>query len=288
MIVVTGASGNVGTHVVAQLAQAGHQVRALSRKPAGAAAQALRHVEWVAADFEDSASLARALQGAERVVLISPAHPKMRQHQEAVLRAAVAAGVKRIAKLSGLGAGPQAPIRLPQEHYAIEQLIEKSGIAHSFVRPNLFMQVLLGSADSVARDGAIYAPAGDGAISFIDARDVAAVLVSEVLRNDAPQAVREITGPAALSYAQAAEVIGSVLHKPVRFVNVEPAAAREGMLAAGMDPWLVEAFLELFAIYRAGHGAAVLSAAVEAATGRAAVPLAHFAADHQHVFQRAA
>ena len=285
MIVVTGASGNVGTHVVAQLVAAGHPVRALSRKPA---AQAARGVEWVDADFDRPESLVRALQGATRVVLISPAHPRMRQHQVAVVDAAVAAGVRRIAKLSGLGAGPQAPIRLPQAHYAIEQHIERSGLAHSFVRPNLFMQVLLGSADSIAGDGVIYAPAGEGAISFIDARDVAAVLVHEVLRDDVAPSVREITGPEALSYAQAAETIGGVLHKPVRFVNVEPAAAREGMLCAGMDPWLAEAFLELFEIYRAGHGAAVLAATVESALGRPAATLARFVADHAHAFQRAA
>ncbi|WP_298233716.1 NAD(P)H-binding protein [uncultured Azohydromonas sp.] len=286
MIVVTGASGNVGTHVVSQLAAAGFPVRALSRKPA--AAPSLRGVEWVEADFEQPESLARALQGATRVVLISPAHPRMRQHQVAVVDAAVAAGARRIAKLSGLGAGPQAPIRLPQEHYAIEQHIERSGLAHSFVRPNLFMQVLLGSADSIAGDGVIYAPAGEGAISFIDARDVAAVLVHEVLRDDVAPSVREITGPEALTYAQAAETIGGALRKAVRFVSVEPAAARDGMLSSGMDPWLVEAFLELFEIYRAGHGAAVLAAAVESALGRPALTLARFAADHAHAFQRAA
>jgi uncharacterized protein YbjT (DUF2867 family) len=117
---------------------------------------------------------------------------------------------------------------------------------------------------------------------------VAAVLVHEVLRDDAASAVREITGPEALSYAQAAETLGGVLRKPVRFVDVEPDAARAGMLSSGMDPWLAEAFVELFGIYRAGHGAAVLSAAVESALGRPAVPLARFAADHAHAFQRAA
>ncbi|WP_029000671.1 NmrA family NAD(P)-binding protein [Azohydromonas australica] len=286
MIVVTGASGTVGTHVVSQLAAAGFPVRALSRQPASA--PALRGVEWVEADFEQPQSLARALQGATRLVLISPAHPRMRQHQVAAVDAAVAAGVRRVAKLSGLGAGPQAPIRLPREHFAIEQHIARSGIAHSFVRPNLFMQVLLGSADSIAGEGVFHAPAGEGAISFIDARDVAAVLVHEVLRDDVAPSVREITGPEALSYAQAAATLGGVLHKPVRFVNVEPAAAREGMLSAGMDAWLVEAFLELFEIYRAGHGAAVLDAAVEAALGRPAGTLAGFAADHVRAFRRSA
>lgn len=286
MIVVTGASGTVGNHVVAQLAQAGLPVRALSRKPS--AASAMRNVEWVEADFDRPDTLTRSMQGAERVVLISPAHPKMRQHQIHAVDAAVAAGVKRIAKLSGLGAGPQAPIRLPQEHYAIEQHIAGCAVAHSFVRPNLFMQVLLGSAASVAAEGAVYAPAADGAISFIDARDVAAVLVAEVRRDDAPSAVREITGPGALSYGQVVQTLGTALGKPVRYVPVEPSAAREGMLASGMDAWLVEAFLELFQIYRAGHGAAVLAAEVQAVLGRPPRSLTQFAAEHVQAFRAAA
>jgi len=113
MIVITGATGNVGTHVVAELAQRGLAVRALTRSPASARPVA-SNVEWVGADFADAKSLAAAMKGASKVVLITPAHPQMRAHQEALVAAAVAADVKRIAKLSGLGAGPSAPSRLPQ------------------------------------------------------------------------------------------------------------------------------------------------------------------------------
>lgn len=283
MIVVTGASGNVGKHVVSQLAGSGRPVRALSRRPTEASAAP--NVEWVEADFESPDSLVKAMQGATRMVLISPAHPHMRQHQVAAIDAAAAVGIRRVAKLSGLGAGPQAPIRLPQEHYAIEQYIASSGLAHSFVRPNLFMQVLLGSADSIAGDSIIYAPAGNGAISFIDARDVTEVLVREVLRDDIASSVCEITGPEALTYTQAAGIVGGVLGKKVHYVNVEPEVARSGMLSSGMDPWLVDAFLELFAIYRAGHGATVLSAELETASGRPVRTLSRFAADHMNAFQ---
>lgn len=147
------------------------------------------------------------------------------------------------------------------------------------------MQVLLGSAGSIASEGAIYAPAGDGAISFIDARDVAEVLAREVLRDDLTSSVREITGPEALCYAQVSEVIGEARDKTVHYVNVEPEAARNGMLSAGMDPWLVEAFLELFSIYRAGLGCTVLSAEVEAVLGRPARSLSQFALEHLSAFQ---
>jgi uncharacterized protein YbjT (DUF2867 family) len=156
MIVITGASGTVGTHVVAELAQRGLKVRALTRSPKSA--QVIKNVEWVGVDFAKPESLVDAMKGVSKLGLITPAHPQMRAHQEALVDAALAAGVQRIAKLSGLGAGPDAPIRLPQEHFAIEQSIVASGVAHSFIRPNLFMQVLLGSAGSMRDDGVFYAP----------------------------------------------------------------------------------------------------------------------------------
>ena len=285
MIVVTGATGNVGQHVVDILSRQGKHVRALSRQKRHC--QAGREVEWVQADFTDAHSLRHALEGAARLVLISPAHRDMQAHQEALVDAAVSAGVRRIVKLSGLGAGPGAPIRLPQLHFAIEQRISKTKIPHSFIRPNLFMQVLLGAAQSIAKDGAIYAPAGAGAISFIDARDVAACIVAEVLRDDHVNAICEVTGPEALTYSQVAELLSKAAGRPVRHVDVTPQQAREAMVGSGMDAWLADAFVELFDIYRAGHGATVLSAAVAAMTSRPATSLAKFAHDHAAQFKKA-
>lgn len=278
MIIVTGASGNVGRYVVEELAAAGHAVRALSRSPSTQRGRA--GVEWVNADFDNPERLREVFKGASRVVLISPAHRDMQAHQLAVLAAAKDAGVKRIAKLSGLGAGPEAGIRLPRIHYAIEQAIVDSGIPYSFIRPNLFMQVLLGSTGSIAAEGAIYAPAGDGRISFTDARDVARALAREVVNDSGAGVICEITGPDALSYADVAAMISLRLHREVRHVDVTPEQARAAMLDAGMDEWLVEAFVELFAIYRAGYGAAVLSGALEAATGAPARSLAAFLDEH--------
>jgi uncharacterized protein YbjT (DUF2867 family) len=284
MIVITGASGNVGQHVVNELAAQGHAVRALSRQPMRQ--ESRPKVGWVAADLDDPKSLAAALQGADKLVLITPAHRRMVEHQMAVVEAAIKVGVKKIAKLSGLGAGPEAPIRLPQKHYAIEQAIAETGIDYSFVRPNLFMQVLLGSAQSISNDGAIYAPAGNGSISFIDARDVARVLAAEVQRDG--RAIVEITGPQALSYADAAHTLAEVIGRPVQHINVTPEQARASMLGTGMDSWLVEAFLELFDIYRAGHGSAVLADNFKACTDISATSLQRFFSDYKQALSLAA
>ncbi|BCL77078.1 NAD(P)-dependent oxidoreductase [Jeongeupia sp. HS-3] len=275
MILVTGATGNVGSEVVRRLAEQNVAVRALTRS-ADKVGQS-GSVEWVQGEFTDAQSLSNALRGVDKVVLISPAHADMVAHQLAVLEAAKAAGVKHIVKLSGLGAGPEAPIRLPRKHFEIENQIKASGIAYTFVRPNLFMQVLIGSAGSIASDGAIYAPAGEGAISFTDVRDVAATIVTALLEPGHENQAYEITGPAALTYAEAADVLSVAIGKPAKYVAVDEETARNAMTSGGLDQWLVEAFLELFQIYRAGYGAAVLSDTVARVTGRPAHDLNNFA-----------
>lgn len=282
MILVTGATGNSGREVVRRLLEKNLAVRALTRNPA--ATEKIAGIEWVRGNFDDVESLQRAMAGVDRLVLISPAHAAMAKHQSNLIQAARSAGVKRIVKLSGLGAGPDAPIRLPRLHYEIEREIIASGIDHTFVRPNLFMQVLLGSAGSIGAEGVIYSPAGEGAISFIDVRDIADVIVCAVTNDSHRNSVYEVTGPAALTYAQAAETIGKVIGKPVHHVAVTPEMARESMLSSGMDKWLVEAFLELFDIYRAGHGATVLSSTVEQVTKHAASSLESFAQDYKSFF----
>ncbi|TAJ79237.1 MAG: SDR family oxidoreductase [Gallionellaceae bacterium] len=282
MILVTGSTGNVGREVVQRLAGKNIPVRALSRNQPESRKNGT--VEWVKGNFNDADSLSRAMLGVDKVVLISPAHPDMVEHQTAVIDAAKAAGVKHIVKLSGLGAGADAPIQLPRLHYEIELKILASGIAHTFVRPNLFMQVLLGSAGSISTDGAIYAPAGDGAISFTDVNDIADVIVCALTQPGHEESIYEITGPAALTYEQVAETIGKALNKPVNYIAVSPEDARDSMLSSGMDKWLVTAFLELFSIYRAGYGAAALSDTIKQVTGHTANNFSAFAESHKSFF----
>lgn len=271
MILVTGASGNVGKNVVRLLSQQGVEVKATSRNPEQQ--KDLQGVEWVRWSFEGDAS--SIMENVSSVVLISPAHRDMVIHQKNVVDASKKAGVRKITKLSGLGAGPDAPIRLPASHYEIEQYVESAIPNHSFIRPNLFMQVLLGSADTIKRDGQIYAPAGKGKISFIDAEDVAKVMVSEVMKDGS--SVVEITGPESLDYEEVATIIGEVLQRPIQYTDVSPEEARAAMLGAGMDKWLTEAFLELFEIYRQGLGASVLANRVRDLTGLEASTFKSFA-----------
>lgn len=280
MILVTAGTGNVGKHVVRLLSDKGDSVRALTRYPDRQ--EKIPNVEWVFRDPGKPEMNRDVMSGVDRMVLITPAHEDMVAHQTSLVDAALKAGVKKIVKLSGLGAGPNAPIRLPLNHHRIEQHIVSAGISYGFVRPNLFMQVLLGFGDSVKDGGVIHAPVGDGAISFNDARDVARVLVAELDKRES--SIVEMTGPDSLTFQQAARIIGEVIGRDVRHVDVTPEQARKAMIGSGMDPWLADAFVELFDVYRAGHGAAVLTDHAQAAAGMRMTTMKEFVEAHQRGF----
>lgn len=280
MILVTAGTGNVGRHVVKILSDRNVQVRALTRSP-GAQAK-IPGVEWRFWDHEKPEMNRDVMSDVDGMVLISPAHEDMVLHQQSLVDGAVDSGVKKIVKLSGLGTGPNAPIRLPRNHYQIERHIEAAGVSFSFVRPNLFMQVLLGFSDSVKQDGVIHAPVGDGAISFNDARDVARVLVAEL--DNLENSIVEMTGPDSLTFQQAARIIGNLTGREVRHVDVTPEQARESMTGAGMDPWLADAFVELFDVYRAGHGAAVHVDKAQAVAGVRMTTMNQFVEEHKQSF----
>lgn len=279
MIVVTGATGNVGKEVVNILAKSNVDFVAMSRDVEAAKTNFSPSVKWVSGDFDDAESIECALDGASQLILISPAGEQMENQQIALVRAAKKSGVTKIVKLSGLGAGPEAPIRLPKAHYAIEQEIINLGITYVFVRPNLFMQVLNGA---VQEDGKIYAPAGDAKISFTDTRDIAELMVKSVLSNMQNETI-EVTGPEAVSYTDVASMITHKSGSSVEYVGVSPEDAKNSMLGMGMANWLVDAFIELFEIYREGHGEAILDEPIRSVLGREALNIKTFVEKQFHI-----
>jgi uncharacterized protein YbjT (DUF2867 family) len=168
MILVTGASGTVGSEVVRALGERGARVRAGYRSrpqklPAG--------FESVALDYEQPETIRPALAGVETVFLLSNTVEREKQVVDEIKRA----GVKRIVKLSAFGAAEEAH-SFARGHRAVERHIEASGLAWTFLRPNGFMQNVVNyMAETIRSQSAIYSSAANGAISHIDARDIGTV-----------------------------------------------------------------------------------------------------------------
>ena len=281
MILVTGATGTIGSEVVRQLIAAGQKPRVLVRSP-----EKLKglegKVEIVKGDLGDAASVARALDGVDKVFLLT-AGLDGPQLESATIDAAKKAGVKHVVKLSVMGAEFEA-ISFAKWHRANEKKLEASGLGWTFLRPGSFVSNALWWAETIKKDGAVYQPDGQGKSALIDPADIAAVAVKVLTTPGHEGKMYTLSGPTAMTTQEVADVIGKTIGRPVKHVDVSPDAARQGMLASGMPEGYVNALLELLAATKAGMTATVTTT-VEELLGRKPATVASFIERHSAAFR---
>lgn len=241
-------------------------------------------VEAIIGDFNDPVSLERTLNGMERAFLLTPSSERAEAQQLAFVAAAKRAGVQHIVKLSQLAADEDSPVRFLRYHAVVERAIRDSGVAYTFLRPNLFMQGLLGFRSTIVGQGKFFASIGEARISAIDIRDIAAVAAAALTTDGHENKTYTLTGPTALTHAGMADGLGAALHKPVTFVDVPPAALREALIFAGFPTWQADGLLEDYAHYSRNE-ASMLSPDVALVTGKAPRSFANFAVDYGSAFE---
>jgi uncharacterized protein YbjT (DUF2867 family) len=282
-VLVTGATGNVGSHVVGELRDRVASVRAFVRDTAAAAERFGDGVEIMAGDFADAASIERALVGVDRVFLSSADGPMKVEHEAAVIDAAAAAGARLIVKASTLAAQPGSPLGPLDWNGRSEEHLRSSGVPAVILGSGFYMTNLLASAEPVRREGALVAAAGAGRIAMIDPRDTAAV-AAVVLTGDGHAGRRyDLTGPDAIGYERIAAAIAAATGDTVAYVDVPEDALRENLVAAGLPDWLVVHLVGLFRLVRAGAFECTTDT-VRAVTGREPRSIDDFARDHAHLF----
>jgi NAD(P)H dehydrogenase (quinone) len=255
VILVTGATGQVGHHLMEALADAGAEATAMVRVEARAAdlPGSPRHV---VASFDDPPA-AEFLRAFDRVFLLSPAVEEQVELETIFIDALVSAGHRpHVVKIACDGfADPDCDVRFMRNHRQIAVHLDATGLPVTYVAPNLYMENLLEAADSIRNQGLIFAPAGQGRIGFVAASDVAGV-AARVLTDAAGGHEDQTyvpTGPEALSYADVAARISAVFAREVDYEELTEAHAKEQMLASGLSAWQVDGNLELFDWIR--HGA---------------------------------
>ena len=283
MIVVTGSTGNVGGPLIGELAALGVPTRALVHTPEKVGVVEQEGVEVVVGDFGAPKTLDAALEGAERVFLLTPPDPRQPEWEKNLVEAAERAGVRHVVKQSAQGADADSPMRIGVIHSECERLLKESGMAWTVLRPNVFMQTTLAYAPQVAAQGRFYAPLAEAKTSIIDARDVAAVAARALTEDGHEGQVHELTGPEAISHRDIAEKLSAVLGRPVEHVEVSIEGARGSMVGMGMPGWLAEAVAELFDVREAGLLAPV-TGTVANITRREPRSYEEFARDHKGAF----
>ncbi len=281
MILVTGATGTVGRQLILELKTRQAPFRVFARDPAKARAL-LGPVDAVAGDLARPETFGAALRGAEAAFLLSPMEPRLVAWETGLARAAAKAGVKRLVKLSALGADPRSPAAILRWHGQAEEEVRRAGAPFTFLRPGALYQNLLGHADSIRR-GTLALPMGDARVAMVDARDVAACAAAALCGPARAGQTLTLTGPTALSYREVAAIFARVLGRPVSYAAAAPDDARRALDSSGTPPWMTDALLSLAERLRAGDSD-VAADDVRAASGREPISLETFALDHRAAF----
>ncbi|GAA1040982.1 SDR family oxidoreductase [Streptomyces murinus] len=226
MIVVTGATGNVGRTLTRALADAGEQVTAVSRH-AAAVPSGVRHVQ---ADLAQPQGLAAVLDGAKALFLLLSGDLHAPDARPAdIIDLAAASGVHRVVLLSsqGVATRPLGPTRIAMR--ALEDALKESGLDWAVLRPGGFASNAFAWAESVRTQGVVAAPFGDIGVPVVDPADIAEVAAACLLEDRHTGGVFELTGPEVITPRRQTEAIAAALGSPVRFHELTRAEAKAAM-----------------------------------------------------------
>jgi uncharacterized protein YbjT (DUF2867 family) len=241
-VLVIGATGELGRAVASDLAGRDDvSVRAFVRRPLPADGPRLDDV--VRGDLRDTASLERACAGIASVFLVSSPAPDQVELETNAIEAAERAGVGRIVKVSNIPI-PGLDTGLHGNHRAIERRLASSSCACVMLQPSFFTSVVDKQADVIAR-GQIVMPTRDGKIAWIEPSDIAAVAAAALVRDDL-EGPLHLTGPEALDGDEVASRLG------VQRLDVPLDRWRAAAVASGLDPWLADSSVHLFAAVARG------------------------------------
>jgi len=279
MILVTTA-GKVGSETVRLLRQRDVPVRVLVRDPAKAKELADAGAEIAAGDLDVPASLDEAMAGVTTVVLASPAVPVQELN---VVHSAVRAGVRHVVKASSK-ASADSPIARRRGQTEIEAGLAASGMPHTLLRSNAYMQNVLMLAPAIARMNSFGSCAGEGRIGMVDARDVGSV-AAEIAASPAPHAGKTylLTGPELITNSDVAAVLSRLLGRTVSYRQLSFDEDLATMIRAGVPEQIAKMNAQAFSLIAAGD-AAWLSDDVRSLLGRPARSFEQFATDYATAF----
>lgn len=277
-ILVTGATGKVGRELVPRLLEAGAGVLAGTRSPERARSLFGDAADVVELDYHRAETYDEAVHWADRVFLVpAPFDPRAYDTLGPFLDWAVQSGTEHLVLLTAMTVQRLDELALRK----VEEHVTETGVEHTFLRPNWLMQNFSRGyvRQCVERDGAFALPAGEGRVSFVDARDVAdvaaVVLTSRRYRGAAPV----VTGPEALDHFEAAGILSEAAGRPIEYRPVEDEVMRTILLERGRSEAEAEVILNLYRSMRDGWRSPVTDG-VEEILGRPPRTFRAFAREH--------
>jgi len=284
-ILVTGATGNIGSGLIPELTAKGASVRALVRDPSEAQGLGDAGVEVIAGDFDKPETLDAAFSGVDEVFLLTAPNPNQVTQARNGIAAAKRAGRPHIVRQSARALIETAAAlpRVSAQHREIDAELKASGLPYTILRPHYFMQNTLMAAQTVASDGAMYMPLKEGKFGMIDLRDIVDVAAKVLTEAGHEGKTYDLTGPASISAHDIAAGLSKALGKEVKYVDVPLEAGREGMVGMGLPEWFADAMTEYNKAFSENFGDFTTND-VEEITGHPARSYETFARDFAQAF----
>jgi uncharacterized protein YbjT (DUF2867 family) len=283
MILLIGATGITGSEIAKQLAGAGVKTRAMVRNSKKAEGLKQFGIEVVEGDATQPETLQKALEGAEKLVFSTNMDERQAELHKNIIDAARSAGVQQALRISAMGSDLRSPIRIGKTHGQSDSDLKQSGIPYTILQPAYFMQNFFLSIGDIAERDAFSLPIDGAKLSLVDVRDIGAVAVRTLTEDGHTGKTYEITGPAALSGAEMADMLSLALGKRVKFEAADPDEFRNRMIGSGFPEWTVDALAELYAVFASGFAARITDT-VEKVTGKPPISFDRFAKDYAQVF----
>ena len=278
---ITGATGDVGSRVVEHLLQRGNRPRVFVRDAEKARSRFGDRVDIFVGDLADPVALKAALEGVDELFLVNTG-PHIPARDEGAAKAAIAAGVKHLVKLSSMDV--ERGLAIGAWHERGEAAIRASGIAFTFLQPTGFMSNLLAWATSIKAEGVVRTSTGDGRRAFIHSDDIAAVAAEALMTPGYDGESLPITGPEALSFAEATAKIGAAIGKRLTFQPISDEEARQRYSAISESVAETEAHVLLWRAIREGRLATITNN-VERVLGRKPIALDQWAIENAAAFR---
>ena len=283
MILVTGSTGRVGYPLMEALADTSAEVTAMVRVEARAADLPGTPLHLVAS--LDDPPPAEVLRRFDRIFLLSPESEEQAELETVFLDAVAAAGHRpHIVKVCSDGfQDPGCEVRFMRAHRQVAAHLDALGLPVTYLAAALYMENLIPAAPAIRETGTLAAPAGNGAVGWIAAADVARV-AAQVLTSAAPQATTYVlTGPEKLTYHQVAARYSAVFAQQVDYQDESPEQERKLLLEAGVSSWMADGSLEWYDWIRQG-GAATVTDTVATLTGTPPTALQEWLGDSRESF----
>ena len=276
---ITGATGDVGSKVVNHLLQRGNRPRVFVRNAQKAQALFGHRVDIFVGDLGEPASLQAALEGVDELFLVNSG-PQIPVLDVLAAKAAKAAGVRHLVKLSSMDV--QQGLAIGAWHEWANS-IRSSGISFTFVQPTGFMSNLLAWAKSIKAEGIVRASTGEGRRAFIHSEDIAAVATAALTMPEYDGDSLAITGPEALTFAEATARIASAIGKELTFQPISDLEAGQRYSVVSGSVAETEAHVSLWRAIREGRLATVTDN-VERILGRKPIPMDQWAMENTAAF----